>query len=165
MLFAVSPREQLLFLGSPLEAELEIDAGGYFGAPPEGKAPRHMPPNARLVVEVEWSWSPMHSRRPRYFISGNRDGSLWLLWQRYFGDNYSRRERAARLVAYASKRDVPEAVAAARMLAACWRRAGGARSTRRTWTNTTRYLTRASLARTSWRCSLRRFGRNDDKQW
>lgn len=106
--------------GSP--PEMEVDAGAHVGAPPEGKAPRHMPPNARLVVEVAWSWSPMHSRRLRYFISGNRDGSLWLLWQRHFDDNYGRWERNARLVAYAGKRDVPETVAAARMLAACWRR-------------------------------------------
>jgi hypothetical protein len=106
----------------PPEAELEPDAGALAGVPPHWTEPRRMPPNARLAVEVAWSWGPMNSRQSRYLISGDREGRHWLLWERHFDDNYGRWERTAQVVAHAAKGGVTEAVAAARMLAACWRR-------------------------------------------
>jgi hypothetical protein len=47
-----------------------------------------MPPNARVIAECWWYWSPHHSRHERYQICSNRDRTLWVLWARAQDTNW-----------------------------------------------------------------------------
>lgn len=115
------------FLGGVLNApghwspEAKVKPPVEVGVPPPAHAPRCMPPNARLLADVAWYWSPMHSNRLRYYISGTRDRSSWLLWERYYDDNHGR-WAAAKVIAWSPRQGVREVHAAKAMLAACWQR-------------------------------------------
>lgn len=60
------------------------------GRPPAGLLPTSMPSSARYLGQVEWAWSPMHSRIDAYHLSLDRSRSRWLLWVRHHDDNWNR---------------------------------------------------------------------------
>lgn len=49
-----------------------------------------MPRSARYLGQVEWAWSPMHSRVSSYYLSMDRERRHWLLWVRPYDDNWGR---------------------------------------------------------------------------
>lgn len=57
---------------------------------PADVAPRRMPWSARYLGQVEWAWSPMHSRIDAYHLSLDRSRSRWLLWVRHYDGNWGR---------------------------------------------------------------------------
>lgn len=89
------------------------------GEPAAGR-PLAMPRSARHIGRVEWEWSPISSRMEEYYLSTNRSRSMWLLWSRYWDDNWSRWE-APRVAAYGPRAGTTGADAASRLLAALWR--------------------------------------------
>jgi hypothetical protein len=95
------------------------DIAVTIGSPAAGVAPRRMPPNARFIGEVSWSWSPMHCRREQYFVCGNRARTLWLLWVRWFDDNYSV-WRTPEVVAYCERGRLTDRVAARGLIRQYW---------------------------------------------
>ena len=51
------------------------------GSWPEGVSiPNPMPETAEFLAEVSWSWSPMHSRRDRYYWSVDPAARVATLW-------------------------------------------------------------------------------------
>lgn len=60
------------------------------GRPPPEVGPRKMPSSARYLGQVEWAWSPMHSRIDAYHLSLDRSRSRWLLWVRHYDGNWGR---------------------------------------------------------------------------
>ena len=53
-------------------------------------APTTMPRSARYLGQVEWAWSPMHSRISGYYLSMDRSHRHWVLWDRPYDDNWGR---------------------------------------------------------------------------
>lgn len=48
---------------------------------PEPTVPARMPRSAYLIGEAEWSWSPFHERRARWYISMDSKRTSWVLWE------------------------------------------------------------------------------------
>lgn len=48
--------------------------------------PQRRPRSARYLGQVEWAWSPMHSRIDAYHLSMDRSHARWVLWASYFDD-------------------------------------------------------------------------------
>jgi hypothetical protein len=83
-----------------------------------------MPPNARLVGELDWCWSPMHNMRLRYHLCSNRTKTAWLLWSRCYDDNWGRWQ-APELAAWMARDDARwplagEGTVARHLLEAVW---------------------------------------------
>lgn len=53
---------------------------------PDG--PKRIGRTARKVCQVEWAWSPMHSRIDAYVLSHDR--RHWFLWKQWFDDDEDR---------------------------------------------------------------------------
>jgi len=57
---------------------------GYAGSLSNSGIPKRLSPNAQILCDTEWSWSPAHSRADRYLLHcGRRD---WFLWVSYHDD-------------------------------------------------------------------------------
>ncbi len=52
--------------------------------------PSRLPGAAFYLGQVEWAWSPMHSRISAYYTSQSSDRRHWLLWIKSYDDNYCR---------------------------------------------------------------------------
>jgi hypothetical protein len=89
------------------------------GEPQDAAVPAAMPRSSRLVGQVEWAWSPMHSRLDAYYLSMDRARTRWLLWCRYYDDNWSRWE-AGSIIAHGPRARLPPKAAAQLLLAAFW---------------------------------------------
>lgn len=48
--------------------------------------PEKKPKTARLIARISWIWSLMHERHDSYYISKNKDRTLWILWLSYYDD-------------------------------------------------------------------------------
>jgi len=51
--------------------------------------PKRLPRGAYFLGQVEWSWSPMHSRINSFHVSQSACRRHWVLWVGYYDDNYS----------------------------------------------------------------------------
>jgi hypothetical protein len=89
------------------------------GSPGAPHVPAKRPRSARYVGQVEWAWSPMHSRIDAYYLSTDRTHARWLLWLRFYDDNWSRWEDGD-VVAWAPRRGGLRPAAAAKLLLADW---------------------------------------------
>jgi hypothetical protein len=89
------------------------------GEPRDAAVPAAMPRSSRLVGQVEWAWSPMHSRLDAYYLSMDRSRARWLLWSRYYDDNWSRWQ-AGSVVACGPRGGLDAKAAAQLLLAAFW---------------------------------------------
>ncbi len=89
------------------------------GAPDGHIGPTEKPHSARHLGQVEWSWSPMHSRLDAYYLSLDRSRTRWLLWLRPFDDNWGRWEPAA-VVAHAPRARLAAEVAGKLLLMDYW---------------------------------------------
>src|SRR5262249_30251648 len=75
---------------------------------------------ARRIGRVEWAWSPMNSRIEEYFLSTSRTRTPWLLWVRYYDDNWGRWGSPS-IAAHVLRKGTKAVEAAGRLLAAYWR--------------------------------------------
>ena len=51
-----------------------------YGAVPTSAIPKNGPSSPIYLAQVEWAWSPMHSRVSAYYL--HRGRSHWVLWLR-----------------------------------------------------------------------------------
>jgi hypothetical protein len=82
--------------------------------------PKHKPSSARLLGQVEWAWSPMHSRIDAYHVSLNSARNRWVLWISHFDDEVWRFVDA-RIAASAPRARLTPKDAAILLLEAFWR--------------------------------------------
>ena len=82
------PRQKLYLVANlPPRPEGFQGFSALFGpepVPPELQKARY-PVNCDYLCQVEWAWSPMHSRVAAWYLNPRR--RHWLLWERYFDDN------------------------------------------------------------------------------
>ena len=69
-------------------AEFNFEVG--YGCSPEGGLPKAGISSATFLCQVEWAWSPMHSRIDAYYL--HRGRSEWSLWSKYWDDNWGKWE-------------------------------------------------------------------------
>jgi hypothetical protein len=98
-----------------------LDRAVSIGQPAAGDAPANMPPNARLIAECSWYWSPNNDCRLRYLICSNRQRTLWLLWERPYDSNWSRWLPASVVAHAPRKAGDNERLIACRLLEELWR--------------------------------------------
>lgn len=54
----------------------------------EQARPKKIPASARYLCQLEWAWGPTNDRLSAYYLSTNRDRSLWLLWHKAYSDDW-----------------------------------------------------------------------------
>lgn len=87
---------------------------------PKGSGFCRMSPFATYLGQVEWASCPMGTRLDGYYISTNGRQTHWILWLKYYDDNWGRwNPPAAR--AFIAKGDIPRDVAAVWLLIEKWR--------------------------------------------
>ena len=99
----------------PRPADFEPIVG--YGVVPVGILPKDQPRNAAYVGQMEWAWSPMNNRLDAYYL--HRGRAHWVLWTRYWDDNWGRWEWVA--AAAVARRGVTERQAATHLLIDFWR--------------------------------------------
>ena len=67
----------------PDKPDSQITLVEYGDSPPF--IAKKMNKNARYLCQVEWSWSPMHSRISAYHLTRGRQ--FWVLWESSFDEN------------------------------------------------------------------------------
>lgn len=90
------------------------------GRAPAGVLPTSMPASARYLGQVEWAWSPMHSRIDAYHLSLDRSRSRWLLWVRHYDTNWDRWPPGSDVEAHAPRARLGWRDAAMLLLADYW---------------------------------------------
>jgi len=81
--------------------------------------PIKMPGSAKYVGQVEWAWGPNNTRLDSYYLSANRRRTHWILWLRWYDDNWGKWEEP-QIHAYGPRQGVPGNVAAAFLLLDAW---------------------------------------------
>jgi hypothetical protein len=84
--------------------------------PARVKVPRRRPHSARHVVTLAWSWSPMHSRVDKFFLSLDSARKYWLLWYEARDEGYS----VSRVCAFMLRKRYSDAKDAAAALLECY---------------------------------------------
>ena len=64
-------------------AEFDFKVG--YELVPYGELPKNAPTNSTYLCQVEWAWSPAHSRLDAYYL--HRGRTHWSLWSKYWDDN------------------------------------------------------------------------------
>ena len=85
-----------------------------------GLAQQAMPRGARYVGQLEWSWSPMHSRIGAYFLSMDRSHRRWLLWMKPYDSNWCLWDKPT-LKAMSTRPGLAAKVAAQLLLCEVWK--------------------------------------------
>ena len=85
-----------------------------------GLAQQAMPRGARYVGQLEWSWSPMHSRISAYFLSMDRSHRRWLLWMKPYDSNWCLWDKPT-LEAMSRRSGLTAKVAAQLLLCEVWK--------------------------------------------
>lgn len=52
--------------------------------------PKRLPYGSRYLGQLEWAWSPVNSRISSYYVSMSSGQQHWVLWLKYFDDNWGR---------------------------------------------------------------------------
>ncbi len=82
----------------------------------DGRPPR----SARLVANLDWSWSPAHYSVSRYWICTDRSRSAWHLWEE--SPDYDTGKPCFSVAAYGSPyKGIDTREAARQLLTAAWR--------------------------------------------
>jgi hypothetical protein len=114
-----------------------------YGEVPKKIIPKSGPSSPLYLGQVEWAWSPMHIRLDAYYL--HRGRTHWLLWSRYWDDNWGKWGWAA--VACVAKKDVSERQAAVHLLVEFWKEEAEESSVDHYhWINEDGYLSVAELA-------------------
>ena len=74
---------------------------------------------AKLVADVSWAWSPMHSARIRYLICTDRKRTGWMLWA--VARDFDGRRIQAQVAVGGPCRGYTAKFAAGQLLTAGWR--------------------------------------------
>ena len=61
-----------------------------YGGVPDDIVSKHAPRSPLYLCQVEWAWSPMHNWLDAYYL--HRGRSHWILWTRYWDDNWGKWE-------------------------------------------------------------------------
>ena len=110
---------------------------------PKGALPSRTPRNMTYLAQVEWAWSPAHSRLDAYYLHKGR--THWSLWSRYWDDNWGQWSDVA--VGCVHRRGVSEYQAAIYLLLEFWREDALDNGLDEFhWVNEADYLTVADLA-------------------
>jgi hypothetical protein len=110
---------------------------------PKGALPSRTPRNMTYLAQVEWAWSPAHSRLDAYYLHKGR--THWSLWSRYWDDNWGQWSDTA--VGCVHRRGVSEYQAAIYLLLEFWRDDAMDNGLDQFhWVNEVDYLTVADLA-------------------
>ena len=121
-----------------------------YGAVPTSAIPKNGPSSPIYLAQVEWAWSPMHSRVSAYYL--HRGRSHWVLWLRSYDDNYGCWDWQA--IGCVPKKGVSQRQAATFLLMEMWKHEisdGGLDQFH--WINENEYLSVAELmaiARAIW---------------
>ena len=83
---------------------------------PYGELPKNAPTNSTYLCQVEWAWSPAHSRLDAYYL--HRGRTHWSLWSKYWDDNWMKWEQIT--VGYVPRRGVDQKQAAVYLLLEFW---------------------------------------------
>jgi hypothetical protein len=94
-----------------------FDCLAGYGVVPADVLPKSNPRSPIYLAQAEWAWSPMHNRVVAYYL--HRGRTHWVLWSRYFDDNWWRWSWAA--VACVHKRGLLEHQAAVHLLIEFWK--------------------------------------------
>ena len=82
-----------------------------------GSLPKNTNTNSTYLCQVEWAWSPMHNRLDAYYI--HRGRSDWILWNKYWDDNWGRWEKVA--IGTVPRRGADQKQAAVYLLMEYWK--------------------------------------------
>jgi hypothetical protein len=88
-----------------------------YGAVPDDVVPKNGPSSPTYLGQVEWAWSPAHNRLDAYYL--HRGRKHWMLWSRYWDDNWGKWEWAA--VACVAKNEASQRQAAVHLLIEFWK--------------------------------------------
>ena len=114
-----------------------------YGGVPEDIIPKQAARTSIYLCQVEWAWSPMHNRLDAYYL--HRGRSHWLLWTRYWDDNWGKWEWI--VAACVPKKDVSERQAAVHLLMEFWKEEAEENDVDQFhWINADAYLSVAELA-------------------
>ncbi len=102
-------------LGLPVSPD-DIEAHLY--TRPARKLPIHPSKNAKYLCQVEWAWSPAHSRISAYYLHKGR--TCWVLWNQYYDDNWGRWDWNS--VASVPRKGSSEFQAAVHLLRSAWQK-------------------------------------------
>lgn len=111
------PQQRVVPVAALPERPEPFDATVGWDVLPAGVELRNGPSNAEYLGQLEWAWSPMNGRVNAYYLSRGR--THWILWTRWFDDNWSRWEWLA--IGHVPRRQASEMQAAVHLLADFWR--------------------------------------------
>ena len=94
----------------------EFDCKVGYELSPHGELPKNAPTKSTYLCQVEWAWSPAHSRLDAYYL--HRGRTHWSLWSKYWDDNWGRWNQIA--VGYGPSRGVDQKQAAVYLLLEFW---------------------------------------------
>ena len=80
------------------------------------KMPRLPSRRAMYLCQVEWAWSPMHSRISSYYV--HRGRTYWILWERLLDQDWG--STCWDIAASVPRKDCSEHQAAVHLLRATW---------------------------------------------
>ena len=83
---------------------------------PYGELPKNAPTNSTYLCQVEWAWSPAHSRLDAYYL--HRGQTHWSLWTKFWDDNWMKWEQIT--VGYVPRRGADQKQAAVYLLLEFW---------------------------------------------
>ena len=106
-------------LFNQISSDWEYISLGYDALPSITDYPKTKPRSATFVVALEWSWSPVHSRSDRYYISTNKSRTHWFFWYSYYDDNYDFSWKH-KIVAIGPKKGINKYEAAKKLLEIFW---------------------------------------------
>ena len=99
--------------------------------------------HAKYLCQVEWAWSPMHSRISSYYI--HRGHTYWILWERLLDQDWG--ATLWEIAASVPHKDCTEHQASVHLLRAIWQSECGENSLDQFhWVNDTDLLSVADLA-------------------
>ena len=88
-----------------------------YGCSPRDGLPKTGLDHAAYLCQVEWAWSPMHSRLDAYYL--HRGRSEWSLWSKFWDDDWDRWEHIG--IGTVGRRGVSQTQAGVYLLIAFWR--------------------------------------------
>ena len=83
---------------------------------PYGELPKNAPTNSTYLCQVEWAWSPAHSRLDAYYL--HRGRTHWSLWTKFWDNNLMGWEQFT--VGYVPRRGADQKQAAVYLLLEFW---------------------------------------------
>lgn len=111
------PPQRIVQIADLPERPAPFDAVVGWGKKPAGVELRNGPREADYLGQVEWAWSPMNGRVDAYYLSRSR--SYWILWTKWYDDNWGRWEWLA--LGHVPRKQASRMEAAVNLLVDFWR--------------------------------------------